>query len=331
MKFDKILTKIGGLLTTTLMAFSAPAFSQEVTISLGHVAPPPSIYHIAASNFAERVGANTGGSVKVEVFPGAQLGGDRDLLEGVQLGTVDAGYISLAIFEGLSPALTGFQMPFLIDSYDTAKMAMTSDTAFKALAEFEQFGIKGVAIIENGMRVPGNIKRPIRTPDDFKGLTWRAPEAALHLKMFEMMGANVTPMPFPEIYTALQTGVIDGQDQFLQTWVGMKAHEIAKHMTQVDMYTWPAVIAINKALFDGLSAEQQEGVMKAASEATDFTFAMLEEMDTKMLSIVEGSGVTVQKDVDPQPFMDVLAPLYDEYSAKLPIVAETIALIKAQQ
>lgn len=244
---------------------------------------------------------------------------------------MDAGYISLAIFEGLSPALTGFQMPFLIDSYDTAKAAMTSETAAKALAEFETFGIKGVAIIENGMRVPGNTKRAILTPSDFEGLAWRAPEAALHLKMFEKMGANVTPMPFPEVYTALQTGVIDGQDQFLQTWVGMKAHEIAGHMSLVDMYTWPAVIAINKALFDDLSPEQQAGIMKAAEEATDFTFAMLKEMDEKMLGIVEGAGVVVQKDVDPQPFMEVLAPLYDEYSAMHPIVAETISLIEAER
>lgn len=329
MKLEKRMQTFSRLMATLLLTWSAAAFAKDVTISLGHVAPPPSIYHIASTYFAERVSTNTGGSVTVEVFPGAQLGGDRDLLEGVQLGTVEAGYISLAIFEGLSPALTGFQMPFLIDSYATAKAAMTSDTAFEALAEFEEFGIKGLAIIENGMRVPGNNKRPIRTPSDFKGLAWRAPEAALHLKMFEMMGANVTPMPFPEVYTALQTGVIDGQDQFLQTWIGMKAHEIAKHMSQINMYTWPAVIAINKALFDALSTEQQNGVMQAAAEATDYTFAMLDDMDAKMLAIVEGAGVSVEKDVDPKPFMEILSPLYDEYSAQSPVVAKTIALIEA--
>ena len=201
------------------------AAAQDVTINLGHVGPAANPYSWATEHFAEKVAEYTDGSVEIALFPGAQLGGDRDLLEGIQLGSVEAGYISLAIWENLSPVLTGFSMPFLIDSYETAYEAQTSDVAARALEEFEDFNIKALAIVENGFRVPGNTVRPIRTPEDFDGIAFRAPEAPLLLSMFDRLGAIVTPMPYPEIFTALQTGVLQGQDQFLNTWISHGAYD----------------------------------------------------------------------------------------------------------
>lgn len=309
----------------------AAAQNPEVTIRMGHVAPEANIYHYAATHFAELVAEYTDGTVAVDVYPGAQLGGDRDLLEGVQLGTVEAGYISLAIFESLTPVLTGFQMPFLIDSYETAYAAGTSDMAAEALAELEDFGIKGLAIVENGMRVPGNTVRPIREPGDFAGIDFRAPEARLQLRMFELLGANVIPMPFPEIYTALQTGVLEGQDQFLQTWVGTNAFEIVDYMSLTQMYTWPAVISVNLGLFEALSSEQQAAIERAARETQTFAFKQLATLDEQALEVVEGAGVTVERDVNLVPFMEAVSVLYEEYAARDPLIARTIEMIESQR
>ncbi|MCT8974228.1 TRAP transporter substrate-binding protein [Microbaculum marinisediminis] len=304
------------------------AQSPDVTIRLGHVAPEENIYHYAATHFAERVAEYTDGTVAIEVYPGAQLGGDRDLLEGVQLGTLEGGYISLAIFESMTPVLTGFQMPFLIDSYDTAYKADTSEVAADALATLEDYGIKGLAIVENGMRVPGNTVRPIRKPSDFEGIDFRAPEAGLQLRMFELLGANVIPMPFPEIYTALQTGVLEGQDQFLQTWVGTKAYEIVDYMSLTQMYTWPTVITINLAVFESLTKEQQAALERAARETQTFAYEKLPDLDKKAIGVIEEAGIEVERDIDLAPFMETLSVLYDEYAEKDPLVARTIETIR---
>lgn len=316
------------LVSGLMLSGTAMAQDPEVTIRLGHVGPEENIYHYASTHFAELVDQYTEGSVAIEVYPGAQLGGDRDLMEGVQLGTIEGGYISLAIFESLTPVLTGFQMPFLIDDYDTMYQATTSDVADEALAELEEFGIKGLAIVENGMRVTGNTVRPIRVPSDFEGIDFRSPEAGLHLQMFEMLGANVIPMPFPEIYTALQTGVLEGTDQYLQTWVTMNFYEQVDYMSLVEMYTWPAVIAVNLGIFESLSEEQQAALERAARETQTFAYEQLADLDALALETIAQTEITVEEDVDLQPFMDTLSPLYEEYAEKDPLIDRTIQLIR---
>lgn len=316
------------MLAAGLLATTSVQATDTVTIQYGHVAPEANIYHWASKHFAEKAYEYSDGTVEINIVPGAQLGGDRDLLEGVQLGSVQSAYISLAIFEGITPVLTGFQMPFLIDNYDTAFKAITSDVAAEALTELEQHGIKALAIVENGMRVPGNNVRPIRAPEDFDGIRFRAPEADLQLRMFRELGATVTPMPFPEIYTALETGTLQGQDQFLQTWIGTGAYEVVDYMSITEMYTWPAVITMNLGVYERLSPEQQDAVQRAAQDAQRFAYEQLEAIDAESLETLREAGIQVETDVDLEPFMEVLAPIYEDYAGKHPIISETINTIE---
>lgn len=308
----------------------AGSADEKVTIKIAHVASEQNVYHMAVSKFAEKAKELSGGSIEMQIFPGGQLGGDRDILEGVQNGAIDAGYISLSIFEGITPVLTGLQMPYLIDSYETGYKAMTSETAQKALDSLESHNIKGLSIVENGMRVLGNNVKQITTPEDFAGMKLRSPEAGLQLEMFKVLGASPTPMAYPEIYTSLQTGVMDGQDQYLMTWVTDKFSEVIKYLSVTKMYTWPAVISINKDKFDALSENQQQALIEAAKEAQKYIYDQLEDFDAQALEeLKKNDKIDIAEGIDLAPFQEKVRPLYEMYSEKDPLVKEMIETIEA--
>jgi len=307
----------------------APTADKKVTIKIAHVASEQNVYHQAVKHFADKATELSNGSIEFQIYPGGQLGGDRDMLESVQNGSLDAGYISLGIFEGITPVFTGFQLPYLIDDYETGYKAMTSETAQKALDSLSEHNMKGLAIVENGMRVVGNNVRPIRTPDDFKGLKLRSPEAGLQLEMFKALGASPTPMPYPEIYTSLQTGVMDGQDQYLMTWVTDKFHEVIKYLSVTKMYTWPAVITINLDKFNSLSDAQKKALEDAAKEAQKFIYDQLEDFDRQALEeLKKNPNIQIDEGIDTAPFEEKVKPLYDQYAQKHPLIQETIELVQ---
>lgn len=300
---------------------------EEVTINIGQVASEQSTWQDAVVHFAEKSEEYTNGSVKFEIFPGGQLGGDREMLESVQNGSLDAGFISLALFESITPVFTGFQLPFVIDSYETSNKANNSETAQKALDTLDEFDMKGLSIVDTGSRMLGNNIHPIEKPEDFKGLKLRSSESALLLEMFEALGASPTPMPFPEIYTALQTGVIDGQDQITPTWTSDKHGEVIDHLSQLNMYNWQAIFVLNKNLFDSLSDSQQEALEKAAKETTDFMFERLAADDEEAFDELEEMGVEIIREVDTDPFYNAVEHIIDEYAQKDPLVQEMLDTI----
>lgn len=302
---------------------------KKVTIKIAHVASEKSSYQDAVKHFADSATKLSEGSLEFKIYPGGQLGGDREMLESVQNGSLDAGYISLGIFEGLTPVFTGLQLPYLIDSYETGYKAATSETAKKALASLEKHNIKGLAIVDNGFRVLGNNVKPIKTPDDFKGLKLRSSESGLQLEMFKALGASPTPMPYPEIYSSLQTGVIDGQDQILVTWQTDKFGEVIKYLSLNKMYTWPAIFSMNKTKFDSLSDNQKKAIEQAATDAQKFIFDKLEKYDADALEALQKLGtIDISTDVDLKPFTDKVKPLIEQYSQKDPLVKEMVETIE---
>lgn len=306
-----------------------PSADAKVTIKIAHVASEQNVYHQAVKSFTDKATELSNGTIEFKIYPGGQLGGDRDMLESVQNGSLDAGYISLGIFEGITPVFTALQLPYIIDSYETGYKAMTSETAQKALDSLSEDNLKGLAIVENGMRVLGNNVRPIRAPEDFQGLKLRSPEAGLQLEMFKALGASPTPMPYPEIYTSLQTGVMDGQDQYLMTWVTDKFSEVIKYLSVTKMYTWPAIITINKEKFDSLSDDQKKALEEAASYAQKAIYDQLEGFDQQALDeLKKNPNIQIEEGIDMKPFEEKVKPLYETYAQKDPLVQEMIETIE---
>ena len=243
----------------------ATADEPQVNLRLAHVASEQSVYHVPAAEFVRLVEEKTNGTVTIDIYPGAQLGGDRDMLENVQNGSLDIGWISLAVFDAITPVFNGFQLPFLITDNEVAYEAFKSETAKKALATLEEFNIHGFAIVEGGLRQFASNRKPIRTPADMQGQNIRAPESQMLLDAFQTLGINPTPMPYPELYNALQTGVIDGAELPTYTWYSDGFQEVVDSIALTNSYPWPAMIVMSDRAYNMLSESQIEAIHEAAS------------------------------------------------------------------
>ncbi|MGH6610336.1 MAG: TRAP transporter substrate-binding protein, partial [Burkholderiaceae bacterium] len=195
----------GGLLIT------APSYAQPIEIKLGHVGEPGSLFQKSADEFARRANAKLGDKAKVVVFGSSQLGGDKELLQKLKLGTVELALPSTVRSSEVD--LFGiFEMPYLVKDREHMKR-IERDVVWPSLApEADKKGLKVLAVWENGYRHITNNKKPINTPEDLKGIKLRVPEGKWRVKMFQTYGANPSPMKFSEVFTALQTGVMDGQE-----------------------------------------------------------------------------------------------------------------------
>lgn len=304
---------------------------KPIVMRMGHVASTNNPYNDAVTFFAKKVEEKTGGAVKINVFPNALLGGDRDMLEAIQNGTVDMGYVSLAVFENINPVFTAMQLPFLIGSYKIGYKAATSPTAQKMLDTLEKQKVKGLAIVQNGMRVVGTNTRPVVTPADFKNMKFRTAEGNLMVSMIKGLGALPTPMPYPEIYLGLQMGVIDGQEQLAKTWVTDKFYEVIKNISFLEMYEWWAIITINNAKFKSLSADQQTALVKAAKETQEFMLNAVGKYDAEALQIFKAKGIkVVERDsIDKKAFYNQLKFIYDDYAKKDPLIKEMINTVNS--
>lgn len=308
---------------------SGEAEAPKVNFRLGHVASEISVYHVPALEFKRLVEEKTNGNVTIDIFPGAQLGGDRDMLENVMNGSLDIGWISLAIFDAVTPVFSGFQLPFLITDNDTAYQAFASETADKALATMDKFNVHALEIVQGGLRQFATNNDPIRTPADAQGQSIRAPQSQMILDALNKLGMSPTPIPYPELYSALQTGVIDGSEQPIVTFYSDKYYEVVKNISVSNIYPWPAVITFSNDAWNKMSEEQQQAVREAAVETQTYMSTKLIEMEAEALEFLKTNGKnTVVEDVDVDAFKEIMIPIQDEYAAKDPLIKETVDLVR---
>ena len=200
-----LFSTVCALALTASLAMAAP-----VTLKLGHIAEPENVYGQGADHFAKLVKERSNGEIDIQVFPSSQLGNQRDLVEGLDLGTVDMTLTGTAVMGNFVPEVAVFDLPFIFRDVDHAYKAL--DTVGMELAKKgEDRGMITLAIWENGVRHMTNNKRPIKEPEDMKGLKVRVMEQPVYIDMMNSLGASPTPMAMSELYTSLQKGVIDGQ------------------------------------------------------------------------------------------------------------------------
>lgn len=301
---------------------------EQVTLRLGHVTQETHPYHLAAEHYAELVKEKSGGSINVEIFPARQLGGDPDMLEMIRNGSLDAGFITSAVFSGATPVMDGLQLPFLIDSYDTFGKAIETETAQKMLDSLESLNLKGLGINESGARHVGSNISPIQQPEDFKDLKIRVVESPLMLDIFKELGANPTPIPYGEIYTSLQTGVIDAHESDLPAYVAENFSEVTEHITLSHHFPFPNINIINLDTFNSLSEEQQQAVVEAGKETSAWILTQMDEIDEASLEELKNRGVDVQELENVDPFIEKVQPVYEKYSQKDPLIEEFINAVE---
>lgn len=303
------------------LAFAASAFAQ-VELKLGHVGEPGSLFQQSADEFAKRANAQLAGKVKVVVYGSSQLGGDKEMIQKLKLGTLDMALPSTVMSSEVD--LFGiFEMPYLVK--DRAHMGRIEKDIFwpKLEPEAEKKGLKVIAVWENGFRHITNNKRPIKTPADLKGIKLRVPEGKWRVKMFEAYGANPSPMKFSELFTALQTGVMDGQENPFTQIYSAKLQEVQKYLSLSGHVYTPAYLTVGMRKWESLPADVRKALEETAKETQAYVYQVAAKDDSDLLAKLKQAGMQVN-DVDKEAFIATSKPIYDEFGKEVTGAKELI-------
>jgi tripartite ATP-independent transporter DctP family solute receptor len=299
-----------------------PTAHAQVEIKLGHVGEPGSLFQASADEYAKRANAKLAGKGKVTVFGSSQLGGDKEMVQKLKLGTLDMALPSTVMSSEVD--LFGiFEMPYIVK--DRVHMAKIEKEIFwpKLEPEAEKKGLTVLAVWENGFRQITNSKHPIKVPADLKGIKLRVPEGKWRVKMFQAYGANPSPMKFSELFTALQTGVMDGQENPFTQIYSAKLQEVQKYLSLSGHVYTPAYLTVGTKRWNELPPDVRKILEDTAKETQAFVYQTAAKDDTELLGKLKQAGMQVN-DVDQNAFVAASKPIYDEFSAEVPGAKEVI-------
>ncbi|AOM81532.1 TRAP transporter substrate-binding protein [Salisediminibacterium beveridgei] len=290
---------------------------EEMVLQLGHTSPTSddAQYHQGALALAEYVEDETDGAVTIEIFPNSELGGEREMLESLQLGNLDMTFFSSGPLGNFADMANVFDFPFLFRDEDHAHAVLDGEIGDMVNEQAQESDIKILAWGENGFRHITNSERPVVTPEDLEGLDIRTMENEIHLSAFSAFGANPTPMAFPELFTALQTGVMDGQENPLSAIVPNSFYDVQSHITLSNHVYSPAPFIINEQIFNGFSPELQEVIQEGAYHARDFNRQFIQDWNEDYLetAIENGMEVVENDEFDYDAYFEATQEVYDEY------------------
>ncbi len=297
----------------TFVAFAGNA-AAEITLRFAHTQPTADTHHAAALHFKERVEALTNGEVKVSVHPAGELGNDPAVLEGVRLGTIDIGNTGNPFFTRFEPRLNALDLPYLFNSYEHAYKVIDGPIGQTLIDGLQKHRMQPLAFWEIGFRNITNSRRAIRTPKDLEGLKIRTTPNPAHVEAFKIMGAIPTPMPFTEVYLALESGTVDGQENPLAIIHSNRFHEVQKHLSMTQHAYTVSILVMNQQKFRSLSEAHQKAVLQAAKDAQQLQRKLNREADKTALGEIRKAGVEVIEEVDTEPFRKaVLDPVKATY------------------
>ena len=288
------------------------------TLKLATVTPDHHAYTKGAQEFARLVEKGTNGEVVIKVYGGGQLGkGERELLEGLQLGTIDLAVTATGPVSNFSEDMGVVDLPFLFTGNEHVDKVLDGPIGRSLLDGLEKADIKGLAFFENGFRNFTNSKRSLRKPEDFQGLKFRTMENPVHLASVRQLGAQAVPMSWGEVYTSLQTGVIDGQENPVAIVFAFKLSEVQKYLSLTGHFYSPAPLSMSLKKFKGLKTEHQKVILDAALQAAAYERKLIRDNEAKQLAALKEQGMVVSE-VDKAIFVEAMAQVYDEFGKKYP-------------
>jgi len=284
----------------------------EYAMICGTSVPDAHPYMLGMVRIGELVKEKTNGAVTLDCFGNSQLGSERDLIEGLQLGTVQMTCVSTAPLSGFTDMFLVFDLPFIFADTEIARTVIDSEVGMEILNSCEDQNLKGIAWFENGFRNITNSQRAINVPEDVKGLKIRTMENQMHMAAFQIMGADPTPMAMGEVFTALQQKTIDGQENPVPIIATNKFQEVQGHVAMTGHLYSPTPVFIATDYYDAMPAEYQEAVLEAAAEAAPYERACIDEQTVSGLTELQDGGMEVTYP-EKAPFQEVTAPIYDQY------------------
>ena len=296
--------------------FLASAVSAGEVIRIGFTTDPNSPYWQGSSEFKRLVEEYTDGKVTVNIFPSAQLGSERDLIEGVALGTLEMCVCSTGALSNFSTDFMVLDLPYLGTSRDQLFPVMDGPAGRQILDTLEPKGIKALNFWENGFRNVMNNAKPIVHPADLKGLKIRLMENPIHQETFRVYGAMPVPMAWGEVLIALQQGTIDGNENALINILNDKIYEVQKHVSLTNHFFSPAVLMMNVDYFNMQPKDIQDAILKAAEGAKIFQREYCVKKEGELIDELKKLGMTVT-DVDRAEWQKASAPVYDTFRSKI--------------
>ncbi|QDL94247.1 DctP family TRAP transporter solute-binding subunit (plasmid) [Paroceanicella profunda] len=315
-----------GLAAAALMAGAASA---QQSITIGHSLSPESHYGVGAQAFIDTLTELSGGAWTGEQAPAGVLGGERDMIEGLQIGSLDVVITSTGPLGNFVPEVYALDLPFLFRDYAHARKVLDGEIGDELLAKIDENNLVGLAWSENGFRHITNSRHAIATPEDLQGLKLRTMENKVHMAAFTDMGASPTPMAFPELFTALQQGVVDGQENPITVITATKFWEVQDYLSLTGHVYSPVAILASPVLWDGLSDEEKGWFHEAAKASAAATRAEVNRLEDAGVALLREKGMTVTTDIDKAPFAALAEKAYSVYTDQYG--TEMIERIKAVQ
>ncbi len=310
-----------------LLAGAGPASAEKMILKFGHVGNPGSLFEASVNEFVKNANARLGDRAEVQAFGSSQLGKDKELLQKLKLGQITFSLPS-SVMSSVADEFGVFEMPYIIQSRDHMKAvrAEIGESVLNAAAESKGYRILGY--FENGFRHITNNTRPIDVPEDLEGIKLRTPKGEWRVKMFQLYGANPTPMAFSEVFTALKTAVIDGQENpYAQIW-SAKFQEVQKYLSITGHVYTPAYVLVSAKHFAKLPEDIQNDLIAAAEESQDAVYEMAAQLETELLQNLKDGGITVNE-ADKGAFIAASKPVYDEFASTVKGGAELISTVQS--
>jgi TRAP-type transport system periplasmic protein len=309
---------VGAAATMTSGFSSRRAFSavQPQVLRIGIINPRDSQFGAGALEFANYVEHNCGGRLRVELYPAGEAGGELEMCQDVAAGTLETTFTSSAVFAAVAPELSIFDIPFLFRDLAHARAVMDGEIGKAALARFELQGIIGLAWGENGLRHLTTSDRAVHRPEDLKNLKLRVPQSEVMVASFKAVGADVHPLPFPELYAALSSGSFQAQENPLATILSANFDKVQHYLCLTGHVYSPAAFLIAKQVFERLSSDDQHALRAAGTAGGNASRAYLDRVEKSGVEELRRRGMKVVEDIDRPAFVASLASLENQFQTQ---------------
>lgn len=309
----KILELTLLLCVGSLFCFSCKQKTEEVRVlKLAHGLSPSHSVHIGLVYMNEQLQALSGGKMRLDIYPSAQLGAENQCIELLQIGSLDITKVSSAALEGFVDAFKVFGIPYLFRSREHYFSVIDGPVGKQLLASTEHYWFRGLTYFDSGARSFYTIHTPVRTPADLQGLKIRVQKSPIAVEMMKTFGGSATPVDWGELYTALQSNVVDGAENNTPSITTAFHHEVARYFSLNEHTMCPDVIIISLATWDKLSHQEKEWLQQAADKATVYQRQLWAEQEKQSLEEMKERGMEIIYP-DKQPFMDAAAPMIERY------------------
>ncbi|MFD2443780.1 TRAP transporter substrate-binding protein [Bacillus sp. CGMCC 1.16607] len=288
---------------------------------LAHITPTDHMWHKAAEKFKEELNTRSDGRMKLEIYPASQLGTEADMVQQISAGSVDFGFITAAYLSSRAPAFTAWFAPYAFPDLESANAARDTEVAKKILGTLDDQGIHGLDYLFAGNRVMLFKDREVLKPEDMKGLRFRVTPSPPLQDFYKSLGASPESLPLPEVYAAIQTGVIDGMDMDLDATITNKYSEVAKYGAVTNHMVWPAVAMMNKDAYEKMSEEDQQIIDESIKAAAEFAVTTRSAQEEEFKKTLSDEGMKIYE-IDKSLFDPYIKQFDEKYGPTDPLIQE---------